>query len=54
MFTFYKMLINIIIGDGMRRLNEKGLGMDMMIAFMIAFVIFLIIIVVLTYKAGLM
>ena len=38
----------------MKKLNDSGLGMDMMIAFMIAFVIFLIIIVVLTYKAGLM
>ena len=36
----------------LKKLNEKGIGMDMMILFMVIFVIFLIIIVALTYKAG--
>ncbi len=38
----------------MRKLNNKGWGMDTMIGFMIAFVIFLLIIVFLSYRAGAM
>ena len=38
----------------MRKINNKGWGMDAMIGFMIAFVIFLLIIVFLTFRAGAM
>lgn len=46
------MFINIIIGEVMKKLDNKGWGMDTLIGFMIAFVLFLIIIVILSYRAG--
>ncbi len=38
----------------MKKLNNKGMEMDLMILFMIVFLIFLLIIVALSYKAGAM
>ena len=42
----------ISIGDGMRKLNKRGWGMDTMIGFLIGFVVFLLIILVLIYNLG--
>ena len=38
----------------MKKLNNRGWGIDTMIGLMIAFVLFLIIVVILSYRAGAM
>jgi len=42
----------IILGDCMKKMNQKGWGLSTMIGFMIGFVIFLIIITILAYRIG--
>ncbi len=50
--TLFSLFCMIILGDCMKKMNQKGWGLSTMIGFMIGFVIFLIIITILAYRIG--